>query len=152
MHEGGCFCGHVRYRIISQPIFVNCCHCRDCQKLTGSAFAINAMIEADRVEVTSDGQPVTAGEVDKDMRCPNCKTLLWATHRLFGDPILFLRVGTLDEPELIEPDAHFFVSRKHHWVVLPPGVPAFAELPGPDDPSPMPEEGRRRLAAAMGRG
>jgi hypothetical protein len=130
---------------------VNCCHCRNCQKLTGSAFAINAMIEADRVEVTSKGQPVTAGEVDKEMRCPKCMTLLWATHRLFGDAILFLRVGTLDRPEAIEPDAHFFVSRKHPWVVLPSGVPVFAELPGPDGPSLMSDDGRRRLATAMGR-
>ncbi|HEU4498404.1 MAG TPA: GFA family protein [Sphingomicrobium sp.] len=152
MHEGGCLCGHVRYRFIAQPIFVNCCHCRDCQKLTGSAFAINAMIEADRVDVTSDGRTVTAGDVDKAMRCPKCKTLLWATHRLFGDAILFLRAGTLDRAELIEPDAHFFVSRSHRWIVLPAGVPAFAELPGPDDPSLMSGESRRRLAAAMGRG
>jgi hypothetical protein len=133
-------------------MFVNCCHCRDCQKLTGSAFAINAMIEADRVEVTSNGQPVTQGETVKEMRCPKCGVLLWATHRLFGDPILFLRAGTLDDAKRIEPSSHFFVSRKHHWVVIPPGVPAFAELPGPDDPPLMPEEGRQRLAAAMGHG
>ena len=152
MLEGGCLCGHVRYRVTAPPIFVNCCHCRNCQKLTGSAFALNAMIEADRVEVTGEGQPVTSGEADKETRCPKCKTLLWATHRLFGDPILFLRVGTLDCGETIEPNAHFFISRKYPWVVLPSGIPAFAELPGPDDPSLMSEDGRRRLAAAMGRG
>lgn len=152
MLEGGCYCGFVRYRITSNPMFVNCCHCRDCQKLSGSAFAINAMIEADHVEVTSKGRPTTLGDTEKAARCPNCGTMLWATHRLFGDPILFLRAGTLDESEGLEPDAHFFISRKHPWVVIPPDVPAFAELPGADEPPLMSEEGRRRLAAAMGQG
>ena len=152
MHEGGCFCDHVRYRMTAEPMFVTCCHCRDCQKLTGSAFAVNAMIESDRVEVTSVGQPVTAGDVDKDMRCPECKVLLWATHRMYGDPVLFVRVGTLDRADLINPDAHFFVSRSHPWVTIPPDLPAFAELPGPDDPPLMSDKGRQRLAAAMGRG
>ncbi len=150
--EGGCYCGFIRYRLAAAPFFVNCCHCRDCQKLTGSAFAINAMIEANCVEVTSDGQPVVQGDDAKDMRCPKCGVLLWATHRMFGDAVLFLRVGTLDESERFEPNAHFFVSRKHPWVEIPREVPTFAELPGPDDPPLMPEEARRRLAAAIGRG
>ena len=92
--DGGCECGRVRYRMEGTPIFVNCCHCRQCQKITGSAFALNAMIEAEHVEVT-DG----AGELaisKGEARCPECSSLLWATHRFFGDNILFLRVGTLD--------------------------------------------------------
>lgn len=150
--EGGCYCGFVRYRLAAEPMFVNCCHCRDCQKLSGSAFAINAMIEADRVEVTSDGQPITLGDAEKSARCPDCGTMLWATHRMFGDPILFLRAGTLDEAERLEPNSHFFTSRKHPWVAIPSGVPSFSELPGADDPPLMPDDARRRLAAAMGRG
>ena len=152
MLEGGCFCGHVRYRITTPPMFVNCCHCRDCQKLTGSAFAINAMIEADRIEVTGEGQPVTEGDGERTMRCPKCHVLLWATHRMFGDAILFLRAGTLDEAERIKPDAHFFASRKHPWVTIPPEAVVFAELPAPGDPPLLSGEGQRRLAAAMGRG
>jgi len=152
MLEGGCYCGFVRYRTTAAPMFVNCCHCRDCQKLTGSAFAINAMIEADQVEVTSEGQPVTEGDAEKAMRCPECRTLLWATHRDFGDPILFLRAGTLDEAERFEPGAHFFTCSKHPWVAIPPGIRTFAELPGPNDLPLMSEEDRQRLAAAMGHG
>ena len=145
--EGGCHCGFVRYRLNAEPMFVNCCHCRDCQKVTGSAFAINAMVEANQVELTGEASPQTEGDTEMAMRCPKCHTLLWATHRRFGDPILFLRVGTLDEAERIEPDAHFFTRSRHPWVVIPSGVPCFEELPGPDDPPLMSDDGRRRLAA-----
>jgi hypothetical protein len=128
--EGGCECGKIRYRLAGEPIFVNCCHCRQCQKLTGSAFAINAMVEAERIELVS-GEPAEAGG---QARCPGCATLLWATHRLFGDGILFLRVGTLDEGEKLAPDAHFFVRSRHPWVTIPEGARTFETLPGDGDP------------------
>ena len=128
--EGGCDCGHVRYRM-SQPIFVNCCHCGMCQRFSGSAFAINAMIEADRVEVVGEGQPeiVTTQVGGKAERCAKCGVELWAYHRKFGDAFRFVRVGTLDHGGGLPPDAHFFASKKHGWVTIPDGIPAFAELP-----------------------
>src|SRR5690348_645208 len=106
--EGGCECGAVRYRMIGDPIFVNCCHCRQCQKITGSAFAINGMIEADRLEII-EGED----KLSNDSRCGLCDTVLWGTHRLFGAGIKFVRLGTLDESERIKPDAHFFTRSKH---------------------------------------
>ena len=128
--EGGCDCGQVRYRM-GTPIFVNCCHCGMCQRFSGSAFAINAMIETDRVEVISDNGPetVTTELGGKAERCPRCTVELWAYHRKFGNALRFVRVGTLDQGGSILPDAHFFTSRKHDWVVIPDGVPAFGELP-----------------------
>ena len=51
--EGGCACGRVRYRLNAPPMFVHCCHCRDCQRQTGSAFVINALIETDRITILS---------------------------------------------------------------------------------------------------
>jgi hypothetical protein len=128
--QGGCHCGAVRYRIASAPIYVNACHCRDCQKLTGSAFAINAMIEDDRIE-RLHGEPVIDGQ--GCFRCPKCEVLLWASHPMFGDGIRFLRAGTLDESEKIVPDGHFFVRSKHPWVNLPEGIVAFETLPGEGD-------------------
>lgn len=95
-------------RIEVDPIFVNACHCRDCQKLGGSAFALNGLVEADRVTVTT-------GEA----RCGACQTLLWAEHPLFGKAIGFVRLGTLDEGERFPPDAHFFVRSRHSWVMIP---------------------------------
>ena len=146
MAEGGCECGAVRYRMTRTPIFVNCCHCRDCQKITGSAFALNAMIEEDRLQLLS-GELSEKGGAG---RCPTCQSLLWAEHPEFGRRIKFLRVGTLDEAERIAPDAHFFVRSKHPWVVIPDGVPAFETLPGADDPPLLSAEAAARLEAARG--
>ena len=130
MYEGGCECGAVRFRMTAEPIFVNCCHCRDCQKITGSAFAINAMVEADRVELV-EGEPSIE---DGAARCPRCHSLLWAGHPQFGGSISFVRVGTLDEADQISPAAHFFVRSKHPWVAIPDDVPAFDTLPTQSDP------------------
>ena len=146
--EGGCACGRVRYRIESEPIFAHCCHCRQCQKLSGSAFAMNALIERERVEVAAGAEGLEDGT--GQARCPTCHTLLWATHRLFGDAVLFLRAGTLDAAERIAPDAHFFVRSKHPWVTLPEGARTFDALPGPDDPPLFTPEAEARIAAARG--
>jgi hypothetical protein len=145
-YEGGCECGAVRYRITDEPMFVNCCHCRDCQKITGSAFAINGMIESDRVEVLQGGDRL-ATETGQ-ARCSDCGTLLWAGHRFFGDKIHFLRLGTLDESERISPNAHFFVRSKHPWVTIPDDLPRFETLPTDRDPPLMSAKAAARLEAA----
>lgn len=147
IREGGCLCGAVRYRMRGEPIFVNCCHCRDCQRLSGSAFAINAMIEADLVELAM-GESLADG-VDRDSaRCPQCGVLLWGTIPMFGAAIRFVRAGTLDRGETVIPSAHFFVRSKHPWIAIPEGVPAFDTLPGDDDPSLFGPEAAARIAAA----
>lgn len=143
MHEGGCECGQVRYRMVA-PIFVNCCHCRMCQRLSGSAFAINAMIEANHVEVTAGATERVAGSE----RCPRCKVELWAYHRKFGAALRFVRVGTLDRGEDVPPDAHFFTRSKHPWIALPPGIAAFATLPESDGTL-WSAEAQARFEAAM---
>jgi hypothetical protein len=132
-----------------EPIFVNCCHCRDCQKITGSAFALNAMIEADRLKLLAgDDGTSTQGGV---MRCAKCCTLLWAEHAQFGAAIKFLRVGTLDAAEEVSPDAHFFVRSKHPWVMIPTDVPAFATLPLEGDPPLLSPDAAARVEAARAR-
>ena len=130
--EGKCTCGFVRYRMASRPLFVNCCHCTWCQRETGSAFAINAMIEADRVEVIA-GEPVridtpsNSGKGQKITRCPKCHVALWSNYAGAGDAVRFVRVGTLDAPARLPPDVHIFTASKQPWVVLPPGTPAVPE-------------------------
>ena len=130
--EGKCTCGFVRYRMASRPLFVNCCHCTWCQRETGSAFAINAMIEADRVEVIA-GEPVridtpsNSGKGQKITRCPKCHVALWSNYAGAGEAVRFVRVGTLEEPGRMPPDIHIFTSTKQPWVVLPPGTPAMEE-------------------------
>ncbi len=130
--DGGCTCRHVRYRMTTAPLFVNCCHCRWCQRETGSAFAINAMIEADRVvllegEVDAVMTPSNSGKGQKISRCPRCRVAVWSNYAGAGDLVRFVRVGTLDEPERLPPNIHIFTMSKQPWVVLPPGVPAVPE-------------------------
>lgn len=130
--EGGCSCGSVRYRLLSRPLFVHCCHCTWCRRETGSAFVINALVEADRVVVTKGWPgkvetPSASGEGQKITRCPVCWVALWSNYAGAGDAIRFVRVGTLDEPQRLPPDIHIFTSSKLPWVVLPDDVPAVAE-------------------------
>lgn len=130
--EGGCTCRTVRYRMTSGPLFVHCCHCRWCQRETGASFALNAMIEADRVELLAGeveivDTPSNSGKGQKIARCPRCRVAVWSNYGGAGDVVRFVRVGTLDEPDRLPPDIHIFTASKQPWVVLPPGVPAVEE-------------------------
>jgi hypothetical protein len=130
--EGGCDCRAVRYRMESAPLFVHCCHCRWCQRGSGSAFALNAMIEADRVTDLGEppelvNTPSESGRGQLIARCPKCKVAVWSHYAGAGPVVKFVRVGTLDNPDLLPPDIHIFTASKQPWVVLPEGVPAVAE-------------------------
>jgi hypothetical protein len=129
---GGCTCRAVRYVITSAPLFVHCCHCRWCQRETGSAFAHNALIEADRVVLQSGAPecvdtPSNSGKGQRIFRCPTCRIALWSNYAGAGDAIRFVRVGTLDEPDRLPPDIHIFTSSKQPWVILPTDRPAVPE-------------------------
>ena len=130
--DGGCTCGAVRYRMTSKPLFVHCCHCRWCQRETGASFALNAMIEADRVLVLNGvpeivSTPSNSGRGQKISRCPACRIALWSNYSGAGDAIRFVRVGTLDQPDRLPPDIHIFTGSKQPWVVLDGGAPAVTE-------------------------
>src|SRR5437868_6250769 len=130
--EGGCTCRHVRYRLTSKAMFVHCCHCRWCQRETGTAFALNAIIESDRVELLAGtpeavDTPSNSGRGQKIWRCPSCRIALWSNYGGGGDKVRFIRVGTLLEPDRLPPDIHIYTMSKQSWVVLPEGTPAVAE-------------------------
>ena len=126
--EGGCFCRKVRYRLTSAPMFVHCCHCRNCQAQTGSAFVLNALIETERIEKLS-GEPelttVESASGPHDIyRCPDCRTAVWSDYgRRPG--LRFVRVGTLDDPAALPPDVHIFTRSKLPWVRLPENVHSY---------------------------
>jgi hypothetical protein len=151
--EGGCACGAVRYRMTSRPMFVHCCHCRSCQRETGASFALNAMIEADRV-VLVQGAPETvstpsySGKGQKILRCPDCRVALWSHYAGSGEAVSFLRIGTLDDPDCLAPDIHIFTASKQPWIELPPDSPAVEELYNPKDY--WPEESLERYRALRG--
>jgi hypothetical protein len=121
-YEGGCTCRHVRYRMRTRPLFVHCCHCRWCQRETGTAFALNAMIEADRVELLAGDvdeidTPSASGAGQTIARCPRCRIAVWSNYSGGGDRVRFVRVGTLDDPDRLPPDIHIFTMSKQPWVV-----------------------------------
>ena len=127
VREGGCSCGAVRYRLTSVPLFIHCCHCLNCQRQTGSAFVVNLLIEADRVELLGEPHAVDVPRDDGSRqtiyRCPTCEIAVFSD---YGRPdVLFVRAGTLDEPKAITPDVHIFTRSKVHWVTLPESAPAF---------------------------
>lgn len=130
--EGGCTCKAVRYRMESAPLFVHCCHCRWCQRETGASFALNAMIEADRVthvgiEPELIDTPTESGRGQTIARCPTCRVAVWSNYAGAGPLLRFVRVGTLDNPDLLPPDIHIFTRSKQPWLLLPEGVPAVLE-------------------------
>ncbi len=130
--EGGCDCRQVRYRMLTAPLFVHCCHCRWCQRESGASFALNAMIESDRVELTAGevelvDTPSASGSGQKIARCPQCRIALWSHYAGAGPVVKFVRVGTLDDPDRLPPDVHIFTSTMQPWVVLSPEVPVVAE-------------------------
>lgn len=130
-YDGGCTCGHVRYRMTSKPMFVHCCHCRWCQRQTGTAFALNALIEANRVRLLRGtlekiAMSSPSGKGQNIFRCPKCWVAVWSNYlvlaRGIGEAVHFVRVGTLDNPDSMPPDVHIFTSTKQQWLDLPPNA------------------------------
>lgn len=130
--EGGCACRHLRYRMATEPLIVHCCHCRRCQRETGSSFALNALIESDRLMVLEGepefiNTPSESGKGQRVARCPHCKVAVWSHYAGSGDAISFVRVGTLDDPDRFPPGVNIHTRSKQPWLTLDPGVPAFED-------------------------
>lgn len=151
--EGGCACGGVRYALTAEPMFVHCCHCKDCQRQTGSAFVLNALIEANEVELrvgapAPSRMPTDSGRPHDIWRCAGCGTAVWSTYGGV-EAIRFVRVGTLDEPGAVRPDVHIYTRSKQPWLTLPSDAPAFAEYYS--SKAQWPAESLARRAAALGK-
>jgi hypothetical protein len=149
--EGGCACRAVRYRVTRAPMIVHCCHCRWCQRETGSAFVLNAVVET--ANVTQLGvapeivdTPSQSGKGQKIARCPTCRVALYSHYPQAGERVSFVRVGTLDDPDRFPPDVHIYTSSKQPWVVLPQGARAFAEFYNPAEV--WSDDARARMRAA----
>ena len=130
--SGGCTCRAVRFLVRGKPLIVHCCHCRWCQRETGTAFALNALIEADRVTLLAGEPevvltPSNSGKGQKISRCPVCRIAVWSNYAGAGDALRFLRVGTLDDPDAFPPGIHIFTESKQPWVVIPAGARAVSQ-------------------------
>jgi hypothetical protein len=138
MHEGRCACGEVSYRLHDRPFAVHCCHCRDCQRETGSAFVLNGLIETARVEVTKGSPeivltPSASGKGQKIVRCPGCHVALWSHYGGMGEKAAFVRIGTLAEPDACPPQVHIFTRSKQPWFELPMDACAYEVFYSRDD-------------------
>ncbi|MDM4765864.1 GFA family protein [Pelomonas sp. SE-A7] len=131
--EGGCDCRRVRYRLLVAPLFVHCCHCRWCQRESGSAFALNAMIETERLQLLGEAPelvdtPSASGAGQQIARCPHCRVALYSHYGGAGPLMAFVRVGTLDEPDRCPPDIHIFTKTKQPWLKLSDAKPLLDEF------------------------
>lgn len=147
--HGRCACGAVKYRVDASPLIVHCCHCSSCQRETGSAFVLNALIEVSQValltgELEAVTTPTASGSGQRVMRCATCKVAVWSHYRIAGEGIAFVRVGTLDEP--LEPDVHIYTSTKVPWLPLDGTIPVFEGYYRPRET--LSDEARRRWQAA----
>jgi hypothetical protein len=130
--EGGCTCRAVRYRLARAPLIVHCCHCRWCQRETGTAFALNALIETSALLLLCGGPefvltPTESGKGQQIARCPACRVAVWSHYAGLGELLSFVRVGTLDEPDRCPPDVHIYTESKQPWVVIPAGTRAYGQ-------------------------
>ena len=137
----------------TRPLFVHCCHCRWCQRESGAAFALNAMIEMDRVELLGEtpelvDTPSASGKGQRIARCPHCRVALWSHYAGAGPSVAFVRVGTLDQPDHCPPDIHIFTASKQPWVVIPPGHSAVPEYYDLKDHWPAESQARRKVLRA----
>ena len=154
---GRCACNTVQYQIDRPPMFIQACHCTCCQRETGSAFVINAIIESSNVHVTSSTQPVdvktpcASGDSQRIQRCPICCVALWSYYPQAGPVLAILRIATLDKVKdskfALKPAAHIFTSTRQPWLDLGREIPQFEELY--DRRVVWPESSRQRFEKVM---
>jgi len=130
--KGKCTCEEIQYELMTPPMFVHCCHCTWCQRETGSAFAVNALIESNQIQLVKGcpeiiHTPSNSGAGQDISRCPSCKTAVWSNYGAAKMAVCFLRVGTLENPDICPPDIHIFTSSRQIWVQLDNAVPVMAE-------------------------
>lgn len=133
-------------------MFIHCCHCLNCQRQTGSAFVVNLLIEANRVQVLAGApQPVDAprdeGSAQRIFRCPECQIGIFSEYG--PRAVRFVRGGTFDDPTDIAPDVHIYTRSKVGWVTVPDETPAFEAYY--DRKRLWPAESLRRLQAVLPR-
>ncbi|MCA8902749.1 MAG: GFA family protein [Hyphomonas sp.] len=150
---GGCACGHVRYRLTAAPMVTHCCHCSRCQRETGSAFAVNALIETSAVEILAGVPdliltPSASGKGQKIARCPDCHVAVWSHYPNADTLVAFIRAGTLDDKTTIRPDVHIYTSTKAPWLEITDGKPVFEEY-YPSPAGVWPEDGLARWRAVI---
>jgi hypothetical protein len=130
--EGGCLCGAVRYKSKAEPVLVGVCHCRDCQRFTGSAFSFLVAVPETELEIRGElktyAVPGDSGEPIERKFCPNCGSSI--LEEAFTRPgLVMLNGGTLDDPTSVSPTMEIYCDRELHWAKLGGKMQRFAESP-----------------------
>ena len=155
MLTGRCTCGDIAYRLADDPIVVHACHCTWCQRETGSAFVLNGVIEAERIELLRGAPvavdlPTASGGTQRVMRCPACQVALWSAYLGGSAALAYVRMGTLDDTSDVAPGVHIFTATKQDWLELPAdGAPVFDGFYRPS--TLLSAERYARFKAAIGR-
>jgi len=126
--KGSCQCGGVQYELLAAPLAVVACHCRECQKLSTSAFSITAVVKAEDIRIQGEMQSwsryADSGNISEARFCPTCGNRIYHFNPKEPDK-LKLKPGTLSDTSMINPTAHIWVSEKQDWYQIPPGVAVF---------------------------
>ena len=126
---GRCACGRVSYKIKEDPLFTYACHCKDCQRTTGSAFVVHLILAERDFEIEGDTRSATVPSgsgAGCDLHyCAECGIYVWCRYLYHQVPVLAVRGGTLDDTNAVRPQAHIFTRNMQSWFRLPEGVPSF---------------------------
>ncbi len=130
--EGSCQCGSVRYQLLSEPQMIIACHCKQCQKLSTSAFSITAVVLSDTVEFEGEmlewRRTADSGNINGAKFCPKCGNRIYHFNPDEPEKIK-LKPSNLSDTSLIKPTAHVWISEKQEWFSIPDGVQVFDKQP-----------------------
>lgn len=130
--NGSCQCGQVKYRLLSAPRLVVACHCRECQKLSTSAFSITAMVAADQLVLSGElhhwERLADSGNRNCAKFCPGCGNRIYH-YNPDAPGMIKLKPTNLDDTRMLAPQMHVWVSEKMPWFEIPADVPQFSTQP-----------------------
>jgi hypothetical protein len=131
--NGGCLCGQVRYSANADPAMVAVCHCKNCQKQAGTAFAV--VIGIPKSAISIQGQLKTfhdtgdSGQPVERNFCPECGSPITSDVAVMPE-LTFIKAGTLDDTGWLDPKLHVYCDSAQHWVAMPEASQKFAKMPG----------------------
>ena len=125
---GGCQCGDIRYELLGQPLGLAVCHCKECQRQSGSAFGMSLAVGEGAFQLRSGVLKTfevkcDSGRIKTCAFCPECGTRIY---HLIGNG-MSIKAGTLDDTSWLKPDSHYWIKRKQSWVIVPDGVAQFSD-------------------------
>ena len=125
---GGCQCGFIRYAISAPPMRLNICHCRDCQRQSGSAFGMSLVIDPETLTLTAGELnefelEADSGRLKTCAFCPKCGVRIYNRTRA----LCSIKAGTLDDTRWLKPDAHYWTRSRQNWSELPVDVPSYVD-------------------------